>query len=425
MLLGCIADDFTGASDLANTLALAGMRTIQFAGVPGAGSPVCEAGVVSLKTRSVPPAEAVRQSLDALAALRAAGAQQILFKYCSTFDSTREGNIGPVADALIEALGAGVAIVCPAFPTNRRTVYRGHLFVGDVLLNESGMENHPLTPMTDANLVRWLGYQTRHKVGLIAAEVVSQGPAAVRAALGAAAERGERLVVCDAIADEHLVTLGHAAAGMALITGGSGIAMGLPDNFRTSGAIGGLSAAPNAPEGRAVAFAGSCSSATRAQVIRHARTQPSLALDPEEILAGEQTPDAVARWVERQPPGGLPLVYSSADPAIVRALQGRHGAERIAHAVEDFFANLARRLVRAGFRRLIVAGGETSSAVVSALGGAPMRIGPEIDPGVPVLITESEAPLALVLKSGNFGAEDFFDKARSTIDTMRRETAGA
>ncbi len=252
MLLGCIADDFTGASDLANTLAKAGMRTIQYVGAPKSGSIDCDAGVVSLKSRSIPVAEAVRQSLEALDALQKAGCQQILFKYCSTFDSTREGNIGPVADALIAALGAGTAIVCPAFPTNARTVYKGHLFVGDKPLNESGMQNHPLTPMTDSDLVRWLGYQTKHKVGLITAETVAKGAEAVRAALDAAAGRGEKLVVCDAIFDQDLMVLGHAANGMALITGGSGIAMGLPGNFRASGAIGEITPAPAAPGGRSV-----------------------------------------------------------------------------------------------------------------------------------------------------------------------------
>ncbi len=418
MLLGCIADDFTGASDLANTLAKAGMRTIQFVGAPKGGAADCDAGVVSLKTRSIPVAEAVRQSLEALEALQKAGCRQILFKYCSTFDSTKEGNIGPVADALIAALGAGTAIVCPAFPTNARTVYKGHLFVGDKPLNESGMENHPLTPMTDANLVRWLGYQSKHKVGLITAETVAKGAEAVRAALEEAAAREEKLVVCDAIFDADLLVLGHAASGMALVTGGSGIAMGLPDNFRASGAIGATPPAPPAPGGRAVAFAGSCSIATRRQVTYHARHEPSLLVDAEEVLAGEQTVDATARWVLHQPDGALPLVYSSADPEIVRALQGRHGTERMAHAVEDFFARLAEHLVRHGTHRIIVAGGETSSAVVSALGGAPMRIGPEIDPGVPVLVTDAAQPLALVLKSGNFGAEDFFLKARATLDRM-------
>lgn len=417
MLLGCIADDFTGASDLANTLAKGGMRTTQYVGVP-AGSLDAEAGVISLKSRSIAPSDAVAQSLAALAALKAAGCRQILFKYCSTFDSTRQGNIGPVADALLDALDAPVAIVCPAFPTNARTVYKGHLFVGDKPLNESGMEHHPLTPMTDANLVRWLGYQTRHKVGLVTAETVAQGAQAVRQALEAAAARGERLVVCDAIFDRDLMVLGEAAAGMALLTGGSGIAMGLPENFRRGGTLRTAAESPAAPGGRTVALAGSCSRATRAQVAFHAAREPALALDPEEVLAGEQTVDATARWVERQDEGSLPLVYSSADPAIVSALQGRHGTERMAHAIEDFFARLAARLAAGDFRRILVAGGETSSAVVSALGGAPMRIGPEIDPGVPVLVTEGGKPLALVLKSGNFGAEDFFLKARKVIDAM-------
>jgi 3-dehydrotetronate 4-kinase len=418
MLLGCIADDFTGASDLANTLAKAGMRTIQFVETPAAlAGADCDAAVVSLKTRSIPAAEAVHQSLAALEALRRAGARQILFKYCSTFDSTREGNIGPVADALLDALDAPVAIVCPAFPAAGRSVYRGHLFVGDRLLNESGLENHPLNPMTDPNLVRWLGHQTRHKVGIVNQSLVAQGAGAIRAALVAAAERGERLVVCDAIDEAGLIALGHAARGMELVTGGSGIAMGLPDNFRAEGLARPANIALAYPAGRAVALAGSCSAATRAQITRHAASgQPVLRLDVPAIIEGRQGIETAAAWLAAQPAELLPLVASSDDPAEVRILQGRYGQDKAAHAIETFFGDLAVHLVANGLRRLLVAGGETSSAVVAALGVEAMRIGPEIDPGVPLLLSEGAMPMVLALKSGNFGAPDFFLKALSMIE---------
>ncbi len=416
MLLGCIADDFTGASDLANTLAKAGMDTVQFVGAPASlATTPCQAAVVSLKTRSIPAGEAVRQSLDALEALRRAGARQILFKYCSTFDSTPEGNIGPVADALLEALGAEVAIVCPAFPAAGRNLYRGHLFVGDALLNESGLENHPLNPMTDANLVRWLRRQTRHQVGLVVQPVVAEGPAAIRAALDAAAARGERLMVCDAIAEADLVALGHAAAGMKLVTGGSGIAMGLPANFGI--APGGEPARLPFPPGRAVALAGSCSNATRAQIAGHEQAgEPVLRLDVPAVLGARIGPADVLRWIEGQSRARLPLVASSDEPAAVRALQASFGQGEAAHAIESFFGELAASLAASGVRRLIIAGGETSSAVVAALGVDAMRIGPEIDPGVPLLLADGPAPLALALKSGNFGAPDFFLKALALID---------
>jgi uncharacterized protein YgbK (DUF1537 family) len=417
MLLGCIADDFTGASDLANVLARGGMRTVQFNGVPSRDPDDCEAGIVSLKTRSIPAADAVKQSLAALDWLRMQGCRQILFKVCSTFDSTREGNIGPVADALLDALGAPVTVVCTAYPTLKRSIHRGHLFVGDKLLNESGLENHPLNPMTDANLVRWLSYQTRSKVGLIPIDIVLEGAKAVRAAVDAASASGTRMLICDCVVDRDLLTLGEAIAGMPLVTGGSGIALGLPRNF-------GISATRDraqhlaAPEGPGLALSGSCSIATRGQVETHARHAPAMALDVDQIIAGDLKPAEALAWAQRQNGGGVPLIYSSADPEVVRAAQGRYGVTNVAQAVEGFFGELATLAVQSGTKRLIVAGGETSSAVVSALGIDAMRIGPEIDPGVPALVADVPRPLALALKSGNFGAPDFFEKAMRTFEDM-------
>jgi len=417
MLLGSVADDFTGASDLANTLAKGGLRTTLFVGIPEVIRPECEAGVIALKSRSIAPTEAVAQSLAGLQALRAAGAEQILFKYCSTFDSTREGNIGPVADAMIEALGAPVAIVCPAFPTNLRTLYRGHLFVGDKLLSESGMEKHPLTPMTDANLQRWLSYQSKNRIGLMTLDVVRKGAAAIRAALDEAARRNEKLVVCDAIADDDLVALGEAAKGMALVTGGSGIALGLPANFGRSPTA--AAQRPIAPRGQAIALSGSCSRATLAQVALHRIHAPTLQLDAAAIVEGRFAAADVMGWLAGEAgQAELPLVSSSAAPEEVLALQARFGTERVAHAIEFFFAELARTLVGSGYRRLITAGGETSSAIVSGLALNALSIGPEIDPGVPALVHEGAPILALALKSGNFGAPDFFAKALAVMDQM-------
>lgn len=421
MLIGSIADDFTGASDLANTLAKRGMRTMLFVGVPEGGLLPCEAGVIALKTRSTPIAEAVEQSLAGTRALLKAGAAQIIFKYCSTFDSTKEGNIGPVADAMLAELKAPGAIVCPAFPTNKRTIYRGHLFVGDKLLNESGMERHPLTPMVDANIARWLSYQSQNRIGLIPLEVVRRGVEAVRTALAEAMTRNEKLIVCDATSDEDLFTLGHAAKGMALVTGGSGIALGLPDNFSEIGRSD--AALPlTAPTGPAIALSGSCSIATAGQVARHAQGAPVFQLDVERVMAGTQTTADVLDWLGGEASGAaLPLVYSTADAGIVAALQSKYGGTKVAHEIEKFFSRLAQDLVAQGYRRIITAGGETSSAIVSALGITAMGIGPEIDPGVPVVISEGNPRLALALKSGNFGAPDFFEKALATIDAMPTE----
>jgi uncharacterized protein YgbK (DUF1537 family) len=415
MLLGCIADDFTGASDLANMLTTNGLATVQSIGVPPDDAAIdADAVVVALKSRSIPAADAVAQSLDALRWLRARGARQVLFKVCSTFDSTPEGNIGPVAQALLEALAAPIAVVCPAFPTNRRTVYMGHLFVGDRLLNESGLQHHPLNPMTDADLVRWLQRQTPMRVGLLAQPTVARGAGAVREALGALAADGVRLAVADAIADADLRVLGEACADAALLVGGSGIALGLPENFRRAGLARASAPRPAPVGGRAVVISGSCSGATRRQVERYAAHAPARRIDVDALVAGGADAQALADWVLAQRADAAPLVYSSADPDVVRAAQARHGAQRVSEAIESLMGELAAQLAARGVRRQVIAGGETSGAVVQALGVRLLAIGPEIDPGVPAL-SGIDAPLALALKSGNFGADDFFDKALAAV----------
>jgi len=410
MLLGCIGDDFTGSSDLANTLAKGGMRTIQYSGVPaGSASADVEAGVVALKSRTIPADEAVRQSLAALDWLMAQGCRQIVFKICSTFDSTERGNIGPVAEALADALGAESVVVCPAFPTAGRTVYQGHLFVGDRLLSESGMETHPLTPMRDADIRRVLTSQSRGPAGHVAHAIVRAGPDAIAAALADEARAGRRLVVVDAIHDEDLATIGRAARTARLLTGGSGVALGLPTNFADEGLLADTPPAWTGIGGPAAALAGSVSRATRGQVERHIEVGlPARALSPDEIMAGTVTADELAGWALAQT--GLPLIYSSADPEAVARAQAAHGADTLAATIERLMADTARALVEAGLTRLVCAGGETSGAIVSGLAIASMRIGPEIDPGVPAMMAEGR-PLALALKSGNFGGPDFFEKA--------------
>ncbi len=420
MLLGCIADDFTGATDLAAMLVAGGMRTVQLIGVPGAGDapPDADAVVVALKSRTAPVRDAVRDSLAALAWLQQAGCRQIFFKYCSTFDSTDEGNIGPVADALLVALGGGLALVCPAFPANGRSVYQGHLFVGSALLNESGMENHPLTPMRDANLVRVMSRQTEGTVGLIPLVTVAQGAAAIRRAMSQFKEQGRRYAVIDAVMNDDLLAIGEAADGHALVTGGSGVAMGLPDNFRRAGLLAdGDSASLPEVGGYAAALAGSCSRATLFQIARARETMPTLELD---ALA---TPDAGAlaaqalEWADGRLGASPVLIAASAPPDKVAALQARLGREAAGALIEQAMAGIAEGLVARGVRRLVIAGGETSGAIVQKLGVRSLRIGTEIDPGVPwthaegVMAEGVAAPMRLALKSGNFGATDFFAKA--------------
>lgn len=408
MLLGCIGDDFTGSSDLANTLAKGGMKTVQFTGIPDTPSREdVQAGVIALKTRSIDPSDAVRQSLAALEWLIAQGCKQFFFKYCSTFDSTPLGNIGPVMDALADKLDAHQVVVCPAFPGTGRSVFQGHLFVNDRLLNESGMQNHPLTPMTDADIRRWLGPQTRHSVGHVPAERVFSGAERIAKALQDQHSAGHRLIVVDAIRDDDLFEIGKACKELPLVTGGSGVALGLPANFGCTAA----KVAWTGQAGKCVALSGSCSVATRAQVARHSANHPTREIVAPDVIEGRLTPDEIAGWLLKG--DGVPLAYSSADPDDVAKVQARFGREKSSEAVELFFSEIANLVVAGGATRLITAGGETSGAVVEGLGLQALEIGPEIDPGVPAL--RARQNLVIALKSGNFGSEDFFERAAEIL----------
>ncbi len=414
--LGCIADDFTGATDLAGMLVRAGMRTVQMIGVPDAPLPAeFDAVVIALKSRTVPADIAVAESLAALRWLQAAGCRQFYFKYCSTFDSTERGNIGPVADALMTALDTPFTIACPAFPENKRTIFNGHLFVGETLLNESGMQHHPLTPMTDANLVRVLQRQTRRKVGLIGHDSVAAGAAAISSKIGKLREQGVEIAIVDAISNDDLLQIGAACADLQLLTAGSGIALGLPQNFRRDGTLavqpGDADALPTISGLRAV-ISGSCSVATQAQVAHMIGTgAPAFAVDPLKLAAGDDVASAALAWAAPLIAHGPVLMYATAAPDSVKAVQAELGAEHAGALVEQALAAIAKGLVTQGVRQLIVAGGETSGAVVSALGVAGLRIGPQIDPGVPWTASLGDPSLALALKSGNFGSVDFFTKA--------------
>ena len=412
-ILGVIADDFTGATDIAGMLVRGGMRTIQTIGVPAKGTipDDVDAVVVALKTRSIAAKDAVAQSLDALKVLQEAGCVRFFFKYCSTFDSTDAGNIGPVGDALLDALKAKQAIYCPAFPENGRTIFFGHLFVGDVLLSDSHMRHHPLTPMTDASLVRVLARQTKHKVGLVALKQVQAGSASLRDALDKLAADGVRHVVVDAVADTDLGIIGEAIGDDTLVTGGSGVALGLPAAYRRRGLLSHKSGADGLPkvEGAAAVLAGSCSAATLGQIA--AFKGPHMALDTDAICRGEDIAGKAMDWAKGKLGNGPILLSASDKPEAVKALQAKYGIEKSSLAIEKTMAALARGLVGAGVGRLVVAGGETSGAVVSALDVTALRIGPEIDPGVPWTASVAKKPLLLALKSGNFGAPDFFTKA--------------
>ena len=416
MILGCVADDFTGATDLANNLVRAGMRCVQTIGVPQADATIdADAVVVALKSRTAPVAEAVAQSLDAARWLRARGAQQIYFKVCSTFDSTPAGNIGPVAEALMDELGADFAIVTPAFPENGRTVFKGHLFVGDQLLSDSPMRHHPLTPMTDANLVRVMQAQTRsRRVGLVDHRTAAQGEAAIRARIAALKADGISLAVADAVNDDDLRRLAAATQDLKLVVAGSGLAIGIPALHGL--APGAEAARLPAAQGHAAIVSGSCSQATNAQVAAFVATGgEAFGIDPLRLAAGDDIVAQALMWA-RPRLGAKPVLgYATAAPDAVKAVQARLGVQQAGALVEGALSTIAHGLVAAGVGRLVVAGGETSGACVQLLGITELRIGTQIDPGVPWCHARCEvAPagaLHLALKSGNFGAEDFFTSA--------------
>jgi uncharacterized protein YgbK (DUF1537 family) len=417
MLLGCVADDLTGATDLALMLTREGLRTVQVNEVPPEDLDLSgiDAVVVALKSRMLPAREAVALSLRAAERLRALGARRLMFKYCSTFDSTDAGNIGPVGEALLAFAGGDETIFCPAFPRAGRSIYQGYLFVNGVPLNESPMKDHPLTPMRDANLCRVLQRQTTLPVGLVAFADVEAGAEAIAAAIEREAAAGRRALVVDALTDGHLRAIGRAFADLPLITGGSGIVMGLPAAYLERGLLDRLTPAPQtiaAPPGRSIVLAGSCSAATRGQVARAiAAGMPALQVDPLALADGRLDAAAVLAWLGTVPRDAPLLVYSSAEPDAVRAVQDRLGTDAAGHMVEALLAAVAAALPARGFTRFVVAGGETSGAVVGALGIRALRIGPEIDPGVPWTLCLGAPRVALALKSGNFGAPDFFLKA--------------
>lgn len=426
MILGVIADDHTGATDVASMLVRSGLRTVQIIGVPTATTDAgdVDAVVIALKSRTIAPAEAIEQSLAALRWLQQRGVQRFYFKYCSTFDSTPKGNIGPVADALMQALGTHYSIACPAFPENQRTIFKGHLFVGDVLLSDSGMRNHPLTPMTDANLVHVLQAQSRCKVGLLSHLQIAKGAASLKQVVEQKITEAEKdtpgvIDIADAITNDDLMVLGHALADIPLVTAGSGLALGLAAAYIERGLAKADAHAAQLPVagGKAVVISGSCSVATNAQV-KHwiASGKPSIKIDAREIAGGHPVAQRVLDWHAKQ--AETCLIYATSPPEEVAALQKEFGANSLGEQIEHCFAEIAQGLIAQQVRRFVVAGGETSGAVVNALGVQSLKIGETIDPGVPwtsgqvgTPLLDTTAPVLLALKSGNFGTEDFFAKA--------------
>jgi uncharacterized protein YgbK (DUF1537 family) len=418
LALGCIADDYTGASDLANTLTRCGLRTVQTIGVPVAdlALPEVDAVVVSLKSRSIEAGLAVSRSRAAEQWLRGRGARHVLFKICSTFDSTDAGNIGPVMDALRADSGDAIVLVTPAFPETGRTVYQGNLFVGAVPLNESPLKDHPLNPMHDSNLVRVLARQSRTRIGLVNLADIARGPEAVRARLAQLSGKDFRAVIADAVFERDLETIGQVALDHRMSVGASGIGLGLARALVASGNVSSHATNPisGAPVGGpAACLAGSCSQATLQQIARAEQAMPVLHLDPDRVIAGKDEARRALAWALERLQDGPILIASSSTPEEVAALQARHGRDAAGHAIEQAMADIAEGLVRSGVRRLVVAGGETSGAVVDRLQIPGFLVGAEIAPGVPVLraVGVSSGDMLLALKSGNFGGPEFFSDA--------------
>jgi uncharacterized protein YgbK (DUF1537 family) len=418
LALGCIADDYTGASDLANTLTRCGLRTVQTIGVPSDDLklPEVDAVVVSLKSRSIEASQAVAKSRAAEKWLRGRGASHVLFKICSTFDSTDAGNIGPVMDALRGDSGDAILLVTPAFPQTGRTVYQGNLFVGSVPLNESPLKDHPLNPMHDSNLVRVLARQGKTKVGLVDLAVIARGPDAVRAHLAELAKKGFGAAIADAVFERDLETIGIVALDHRVSVGASGIGLGLARALVSSGraktsAATDISGKPVG--GPAVCLAGSCSQATLQQIAKAEQAMPVLHLNPEQVVAGKDETQRALAWAKERLGKAPILIASSSTPDQVSALQARHGRDAAGHAIEQAMADIAEGLVQSGVRRLVVAGGETSGAVVDRLGIPGFLVGPEIAAGVPVLraVGAKDGEMLLALKSGNFGGPEFFSDA--------------
>jgi uncharacterized protein YgbK (DUF1537 family) len=412
VLLGCIADDLTGATDLAGVLVLNGIRTIVEFGIPASPASRSDAIVIALKSRSAQTKDAVDSSVAALRWLRDQGCRRFLFKYCSTFDSTPAGNIGPVAEALMDELDAEFTIACPAFPANRRTVYNGYLFVNGVLLEETSMRVHPLNPMSDSNLVRLLQSQCKRKVGLIGYEAVREGSAAIANSIREARARGVGIAIVDAISEFDLQQVALACQDLPFWTGASGLAIGAADVCRRQGLLDSRAQSDELPRvaGFSAILSGSCSHATQLQVAWMETRAPTLRLDPLALASDTASVDMAIEWARARMSEGPILISATASEGDVKTIQAKLGA-RAGQFIEQGMARIARGLVGAGVRRLIVAGGETSGAVVAALGITRLRIGPVIDPGVHWGLSEGEPRLALALKSGNFGSEDFFEKA--------------
>ena len=422
MILGIIGDDFTGSSDIANNLKKSGMQVSMYAGTPSlspaeAKKEHIDAAVIALKTRTASINQAVLESLEALKWLKDSGCKQFIFKYCSTFDSTKIGNIGPITDAIMKELDTDFTIACPSFPDAGRTVYYGHMFVNGKPLNESGMENHPLTPMTDHNLVRWFDYQTKGNVGLINYKDISKGSISVKEKITSLKKEGYKYAIVDTNNNDDFDIICNGIKDLPFLTGGSGIALGLPKIYKDKGVLSAINFDIPKNNSNAVILSGSCSIATINQVNIYKKNNPSYYISPDDVMKNKDLVEDVFLWIKENEKLS-PVIYSSSDPSLVSDKQKEFGLDVLANKIEEFFEMLSRKLVRDNFGKFISAGGETSGAIIKGLGVQELKIGKEISHGVPALWSpesNGQKPIGITLKSGNFGQDDFFARALKAL----------
>lgn len=410
MRLGVIADDFTGAVDIAGFLVAGGMRTVMCSRAVQTGD--CDAIVMSLKIRSIPKEQAIKQALASLTFLKECGCDRFYYKYCSTFDSTAEGNIGPVADALRQALHCSATLICPALPVNKRTVFHGYLFVNDELLSDCPMRHHPLNPMHDSKLARILSSQSPAKNGHVYHDVIKKGSDVVRQAIDGLKDEGVNNIIVDVVDDEDLTCIAEATQDFTLVTGGSGLAQGITEVWRRTEKRGGNEAAFVVEKRKAVVIAGSCSAMMQKQVAYYKKHAPSLSIDEQACLDDPEYGKNVATWVlDHQDQDLAPLVYATRSPIELEENRKKFGDVDVSSAIEHLFARLTALLAEQGVQTFIVGGGETSGVVATTLGVDAYRIGAQIDPGVS-WVRSLDGSYQLVLKSGNFGSEQFLLKAQ-------------
>lgn len=416
MIIGCIADDFTGASDAASFLVKGGMQTILFNGIPQEKERTesCQAIVIALKTRTQKTEDAVKETLKAAEWLKENGAKQLYIKYCSTFDSTPKGNIGPIMDALLEKYEVPTTILCPALPVNGRVVKDGNLYVNGIPLNQSSMKDHPLTPMWDSDVGKLMRDQSRYDCVKISCGEMNKPEEVQKKIRLFGAEKPHFYVIPDFETGKDARSIVQNFGKLPILSGSSGILTELAGQYKLEKST--TLKTDERTIGSGLLLAGSCSQATRSQIAFVQKNGiKSKRMDPLKLLAGEQTEQEL--WDFIQTNHTDVLIYSSDTPESVRKVQ-QAGREQIAELLERTMANLAKRALQAGYTRLVIAGGETSGAVTKALGYRSYMIGTSVAPGVPIMIPRENKNVRLVLKSGNFGQEDFLKRA---LDMTRRE----